>query len=426
MKPFAPLLLAAALCSPFSQAAIATVDRVVAIVNRNAITQQELNQRTEEIRASLRQRNAEIPPADVLQEKVLDNLILEQVQLQRAREIGLRVDDSTLESGLNRIAAQNNLSLPEFRVRVEENGLDWKQFRESIRQQMLLGRLREREVESQIQVTDAELDDYIKLAEGNAPVEYDLSQIYIPVPDNASPEQIQTARIKINEARRELLSGRDFATVSATYSSSGDFGKAGSLGWRSSASLPAPFVNLLNKTPVNSITEVVRTPGGFHVFRVNGKRTQSEQVVVKQTHVRHILLRSNELVSENDARRKLTQLRARILQGEKFADLAKLYSDDGTAAKGGDLGWISPGETVPQFELAMDALAIGEVSQPVQSPFGLHLILVEERRDQDVTKDRERAKLRMEIRQRKAEEQFEDWLRQLRDKAYVVYRLKDE
>ncbi|WP_028452815.1 peptidylprolyl isomerase [Chitinilyticum aquatile] len=426
MKPFAPLLLAAALCSPFSQAAIATVDRVVAIVNRSAITQQELNQRVEEVRASLRQRKAEIPPTDVLQEKVLDNLILEQVQLQRAQDIGLRIDDSALENGLARIAAQNNLSLPEFRVRVEENGLDWKQFRESIRQQMLLGRLREREVESQVQVSEAELDDYIKLAEGNAPVEYDLSQIYIPVPDNASPEQIQAARVKINEARRELVNGRDFATVSATYSASGDFGKGGSLGWRPSASLPAPFVNLLNKTPVNGITDVVRTPGGFHVFRLNGKRTQSENVVVKQTHVRHILLRSNELVSENDARRKLTQLRTRIQQGEKFADLAKLYSDDGTAAKGGDLGWISPGETVPQFEEAMNALAIGEVSQPVRSPFGLHLIQVEERRDQDVTKDRERAKLRMEIRQRKAEEQYEDWLRQLRDKAYVVYRLKDE
>ncbi|MBE9610572.1 peptidylprolyl isomerase [Chitinilyticum piscinae] len=426
MKPFTPLLLAAVLCSPFSQAAIATVDRVVAVVNRNAITQQELDQRIDEIRASLKQKNAELPPAAMLQERVLENLILEQVQLQRAQTIGLRIDDAFLENGLNRLAAQNNASLAEFRSRVEASGLDWKQFRESVRQQMLLGRLREKEVDSQVQVSDAELDDYLKLAADKAPVEFNLSQIYVPVPDNASPEQIQAARVKINDARKDLLAGRDFATVAATYSASGEMAKAGNLGWRSSASLPAPFVNLLNQTESGGITDVVRTPGGFHVFKLNEKRTQSEKVVVKQTHVRHILIRPNELVSENDALRKLTQLRTRIQQGEKFTELAKIYSEDGSASKGGDLGWISPGETVPQFEEAMNALAIGELSKPVRSPFGLHLILVEERRDQDITKDRERAKLRMEIRQRKAEEQYEDWLRQLRDRAYVVYKLKDE
>ncbi|WP_028455236.1 peptidylprolyl isomerase [Chitinilyticum litopenaei] len=425
MKLYVPLLLAALLGSSPIQAAIPTVDRVIAIVNRNAITQQELDQRVEEVRASLRQRQAEIPPASVLQEKVLENLVLEQVQLQRAQDIGLRVDDNMLEAGLTRIARQNDMSLPEFRQRVEGSGLNWRQFRETIRQQILLGRLREKEVESQVVVSDAELDDYLKLAEGNAPVEYELSQIYIPLPDKASPEQIQAARVKINEARKELVSGRDFATVAATYSTEA-FAKAGSLGWRPAASLPTAFVDLLNKTKVGDITDVVRTPGGFHLFKLTDKRAQSEKVIVRQTRARHILLRTNELVSANDAERKLNQLRTRIRQGEKFEELAKLHSDDGTAAKGGDLGWLSPGDTVPPFEQAMDALDINELSKPVLSPFGVHLIQVLERRDQDVSKDRERAKLRMEIRQRKAEEQFEDWLRQLRDRAYVVYKLKDE
>lgn len=418
--------LALTLLSGSLMAEIITADRVIAIVNRNAITQVELNQKMNTIRANLEKQNVKLPPEQVLQEQVLERMILDQLQIQYAQQSGIRIDDNQLEMAINRIAAQNQLSLPEFRKKLEETGIPWRAFRDQIRQEMLLSRLKDREIDNRVVVTESEIDDYLKLAANKAQMEYDLAQIFIPLPENASPDQIQERRTRIQSARKELDTGASFASVAASYSADKNANTGGALGWRPAGSLPPAFTNLLDKLQAGELTDIVRSPAGFHIFKLINKRTQQEQVVVQQTRAHHILIRSNEITSTTDAQHKLNQLRNRIINGEKFEELAKAFSDDVTAQKGGDLGWLNPGETVPEFERAMDDLKIGEVSQAVQSPFGFHLIRVDERRKQDVTLERARFKLRSELKQRKAEEQYDDWLRQLRDRAHIEIRLKDE
>ncbi len=418
--------LTLALFSSAAMAEIITADRVIAVVNRNAITQVELNQKINAIRKNLEQQKVQLPPEQVLQEQVLERMILDQLQTQYAQQLGIRVDDNQLEMAINRIAAQNQMSLPVFRQKLEETGMSWRGFRDQIRQEMLLARLKDREIDSKVVVTDSEIDDYIKLAANKVQMEYNLAQIFIPLPENAAPDQIQARRLRIQAAKKELESGAAFASVAASYSADQNANKGGSLGWRPAGSLPPAFTSLLDQLKPGGITDVVRSPAGFHLFKLLDKRSQQEQVVVDQSHVRHILIRSNEITSTTDAQQKLRQIRSRIEHGEKFEDLAKAFSDDASAPKGGDLGWLNPGETVPEFEAVMNSLKVGEVSQPVQTPFGFHLIRVDERRKQDVTLERARFKLRNELKQRKAEEQYEDWLRQLRDRAHVELRLKDE
>ncbi|QLI82021.1 peptidylprolyl isomerase [Chitinibacter fontanus] len=419
-------VLLAALLSHVALAEVVTVDRVVAVVNRNAITQVELDHKVATIKANLERQKIKLPPDEVLQQQVLDRMILDQVQVQYADKIGLRVDDKQLEMAINNLAEQNQLSVPEFRKRLESTGVTWRQFRDDIRQEILLGRLKEREVDSKVVVTESEIDDYLKVSAGKAKMEYDLAQIQINIPENASPEQIAAKRARIQAARQEIEGGKSFATVAASYSNDPNATKGGTLGWRPAGSLPPAFTALLDKLQPGEYTDIVRTPVAFHIFKLVDKRSQEERVIVKQTHARHILIRSNEVISTTDARQKLLQMRERIVAGQDFAVMAKSFSDDTSASKGGDLGWLNPGETVPAFEEAMNALAPNEISMPVQSPFGFHLIQVLERRDQDVTQEQARFKIRKELGQRKAEEQYEDWLRQLRDRARVVTRLKDE
>lgn len=413
------------LSSPL-MAEIITADRVIAVVNRNAITKVELQKKINMVRENLAKQNIQLPPNDVLQQQVLDRMIIEQIQIQYAQQTGIRIDDNQLEGAINRIAAQNQLSLPEFRKRLEETGIGWREFRDQIRQEMLLARLKEREIDNKVVVTESEIDDYLKLAANKTQMEYDLAQIFIPVPENASADQIQERRLKIQAARKQLESGAPFASVAASFSTDRNANNGGALGWRPAGSLPPAFTALLDKLEAGQLTDIVRSPAGFHIFKLNNKRSQQEQVVVDQTNARHILIRSNEITSTTDAKQKLSQLRTRITNGEKFEDLAKAFSDDATATKGGDLGWLNPGETVPEFEKAMDALKIGEISGVIQTPFGFHLIRVDARRKQDVTLERARFKLRNELKQRKAEEQYEDWMRQMRDRAHVDIRLKDE
>ncbi|MGL4994960.1 MAG: peptidylprolyl isomerase [Deefgea sp.] len=414
------------LLSSTLMAEIITADRVIAVVNRNAITQVELNQKMNTVRENLAKQNVKAPPDEVLQQQVLERMIIDQLQIQLAQQTGIRIDDNQLESAINRIAAQNQMSLPEFRKKLEETGMSWRGFRDQIRQEMLLSRLKDREIDNKVVVTESEIDDYLKLAANKAQMEYDLAQIFIPLPENANPDQIQERRVKIQAARKELEAGASFASVAASYSADKNANSGGALGWRPAGSLPPAFTALLDKLQAGQLTDIVRSPAGFHVFKLIDKRSQQEQVVVEQTNARHILIRSNEIVSTTDAKQKLSQLRIRLINGEKFEDLAKAFSDDATAPKGGDLGWLNPGETVPEFERAMDALKIGEISSVIQSPFGFHLIRVDARRKQDVTLERARFKLRNELKQRKAEEQYDDWLRQLRDRAHIEIRLKDE
>ena len=403
------------------------VDRIVAVVNDEVITQHELRSRLDSALGQLQRQGMSPPPRNVLEKQMLERLVMDKVQLQQARDMGLRIDDTQLEQALQRIAAGNNFSLAQFRAALERDGITFASFREEIRAEMTIARLREREVESKIFISDGEVDNYLAGAsgQGGAGEEYQLAHILLRAPESASPEQIQKLRAKAEQVLDRSSKGEDFAQLAAAYSDAPDGMKGGNLGWRSLDRLPTMFAEASLKLKVGEVSPVLRSSNGFHLIKLLAKRGGGAAQAVEQTHARHILIKVNEVVSESEARHKLEGLHARIRHGESFAELARLFSQDGSASKGGDLGWIYPGDTVPEFERAMNLLAPGELSEPVQSPFGFHLIEVLERRVQDVSSERQRAAARQTLRERKRDEAYQDWLRQARDRAYVEIRLEE-
>lgn len=430
MKLIATLIAA----SLFAHAAVADgpveVDRIVAVVNSEVITRAELRQRIEQVTRQLTRQGTPLPPADVLERQVLERQIMERLQIQLANETSLRVDDITLDRAIGRIADNNRLSMTEFRKALERDGIAWERFREDIRNEILLTRVREREVEGRIVISDAEVNNFLAHPENVAgQEEYNLSHILFRAPEGASPEQLARLRAKAEDVAARVARGEAFDKLAASYSDAPDALSGGNLGWRSAERLPGLFSEAVAELKPGQVSPILRSAAGFHLVKLldrKGGGHGAAAAQVQQTHARHILIKTSEVVSDADARRRLTDLRERIVQGgASFAELAKVHSADISAAKGGDLGWIYPGDTVPEFEQAMDALKPGEVSQPVQSPFGWHLIVVEERRVQDVSDDRKRAAARNALRERKSDEAYQDWLRQLRDRAYVEYRLED-
>jgi peptidyl-prolyl cis-trans isomerase SurA len=287
--------------------------------------------------------------------------------------------------------------------------------------------VREREVDSKITVSDAEVDQYLATLKSvtGGEAEFNLAHILVIVPEQASAEQIDTKKRRAEDALRALRNGADFAQVAAAFSEASDALSGGNLGWRSGGRLPTVFADEVRKMKVGEISGITRSSAGFHIVKLLDKRTHDDSTVVDQTHARHILVRVNEVVSESDAKAKIDRYKSRIDDGANFEDLAKLNSEDSTSAKGGDLGWLNPGDTVPEFDDAMKKLEVGQVSAPVRTPFGWHLIQVIERRRQDITADRERSDAQVAIRQRKSDEAFQDWVRQIRDRAYVEVRLDD-
>ena len=405
----------------------AAIDRIVAVVNDEVITQHELRARLDSALGQLQRQGMSSPPRNVLEKQVLERLVMDKVQLQQARDMGLRIDDAQLEQALQRIAAGNNLSLAQFRAVLEKDGIAFASFREEIRAEITIARLREREVESKIFISDGEVDNYLASAsvQGGTEEEYQLAHILLRAPESASPEQIQKLRAKAEQMLERSSKGEDFAQLAAAYSDAPDGMKGGNLGWRSLDRLPTMFAEAILKLKVGEVSPVLRSSNGFHLIKLLAKRGGGAVQAVEQTHARHILIKVNEVVSESEARHKLESLHARIKHGASFAELARLFSQDGSASKGGDLGWIYPGDTVPEFERAMNLLAPGELSQPVQSPFGFHLIEVLDRRIQDVSSERRRAAARQTLRERKLDEAYQDWLRQARDRAYVEIRLDE-
>jgi peptidyl-prolyl cis-trans isomerase SurA len=320
------------------------------------------------------------------------------------------------------------MDLGAFRAALERDGVDFAEFRQQIRDEMTIVRLREREVDNRVTVTDAEIDSYLAnhKQEPDSQAEYRLGHILILAPEAASPEQLAKLRAKADKAAADLRAGVSFDQVSAAYSDAQNALQGGDMGWRGGAKLPDLFTKAVKSLQVGDITPVLRSANGFHILKLNDKRGVETGLVVSQTKARHILLKVNEVVSEQDAHVRLLELRDRLVNGgADFANLAKLHSADLSASKGGDLGWLNPGETVPEFERAMNALAPGGISEPVRSQFGLHLIQVLERRNQDVSQERLRMDARRTLRERKAEETYEDWVRQTRDRAYVEYRLDE-
>jgi len=419
------LLLLAALPAAARDALL--VDRVVAVVNKDVITLTELAQGTERAAAELRRQRIAAPERAVLERQVLQRLVLDKAQLQLAESTGMRVDELQLDRAVQRIAQNNGLALAEFRRALERDGVDFERFRAELRQQILLSRLREREVDDRVQVSETEIDAYLEEYQASlaSAVEYDVAHILVRVPEQARPEQVEQARARAARVREQARAGADFARLAASDSDAGDALQGGALGWRAPGRLPELFAEALRDMQPGAVSELLRSPAGFHVVKLLGRRGAGDAAPVTQTRARHILVKSNEIVSEEDARRRLLGLRERIAAGADFAEMARLNSEDGTAARGGALGWVYPGDTVPEFERAMNALAPGELSQPVRTPFGFHLIEVQERRAADVSAERQRQLARQALRERKADEAYQDWLRQLRDRTYVELRLEE-
>jgi len=400
------------------------LDRVLVVVNDEAVTQWDLNEQRRIVLSQLRASNIQPPSNDVLDKQVLERLIVERAILQYAKETGIRVDDTTVERTIMRVAEENKIAPDEFRKVLEREGIAYANYREDIRRQVIVQRVREREVDSKLNVSDAEVDNYLATVASQAggEDEYLLSHIYVTVPEQATPDVVESRRLRAEEALSQVKSGKDFAQVAAAYSNAPDASSGGNLGWRTRARLPSVFAEIVRSMQPGDVSSVLRSAGGFHVVKLAERRNRNQPTVVDQTHARHILIKVNETTSEAEGRTRIDRLKDRLGGGARFEDLARVNSEDASAARGGDLGWISPGDTVPDFERAMDKLAVNEVSAPIRTPFGWHLIQVLERRKQDVTEERRRDQARQAIRQRKSEEQLEDFIRQLRDRTYVEYK----
>lgn len=419
-------LLFAVAAAPAALAEVTPLDHIVAVVNDEVITRQELARRYQDVVRSLSRQNTALPPRELLEKQLLERMITELALQQHARSTGIRVDPAQVERALQRIAAQNKLDLPGLQAALERQGQSLDSLRATVRNELLIARARERDVDNRVTVSDSEIEGYLQTqAQQGAETEYNFSHILITVPENAAPEVVQSRRARAEDVLAQLAAGADFAQLSASYSDASNALQGGDFGWRASGKVPTLFLDALKPLQPGEVAPLLKSSNGFHILRLNDKRGLDATLSVNQTHARHILIKTNELTSEADARNRLLQLKERIDNGVKFDELARLHSEDASASKGGDLGWINPGDTVPDFEKAMNALKPGEVSAPVQSPFGWHLIQVLERRDQDVTQERQKFLARQAIRERKAEEAFQDWVRQIRDSAYVELRPLD-
>ncbi len=407
------------------------IDRVVAVVNSEAITAGELASRLKTVEQQLREQNIEAPAADVLEKQVLERMIVDRAQLQAAREVGIRIDDAQVDRALASIAQENRMTLAQLRERVERDGTGFARLREEVREELIRRRLREREIDSRVQVSDADIDAFLAAQPkgSGAQSELHVAQILLAVPEGATAEQIERQRLRGEEVIRQLQRGSDFARLAAAFSDAPEAMSGGSLGWRTAERLPQLFVDAVARLEPGQVAPLVRSPVGFHVVKLLDRRAAESPAAssapVTQTHARHILIRPNELVTEDEALRRLHDIKRRVEAGSgDFAELARQYSVDGSAGRGGDLGWIYPGDTVPEFERAMNALAPGQISEPVRTPFGVHLIQVLERRTDTASPDRVRQVARQALRERRIDENYQDWLRQLRDRTYVEYKLE--
>ena len=423
------LILSGFICSHMAGAAeVIKMDRIIAVVDQNVITEQELADRIKTVSAQLEKNGTELPPQNILAKQILERLIVDSLQLQMAAQTGLKVDDTQLDKTIERIATQNKLSVEEFKIVLEKDGISMRKFREDIRNEITIARLREREVDNRLTISEGEVDNYLttQAASGGGQDEYDVSHIMIRTPEDASPEDLQKAKTKTQAALKQLADGAAFSKVSAAFSDAPNALEGGAMGWRKGDQMPSLFLEAVKTLQVGEVAKPVRSPNGFHILKLINKRGGSSTLVVGQTHARHILIKTSEVMSDKEAKRKMDGIKERLDNGGKFEALAKQFSEDGSANSGGDLGWINPGDTVPQFEKAMNELKINEISAPVQSPFGWHVIQVLERRQQDMSKEAARLKARQEIRVRKSEEAYQDWIREMRDRAFVELRLEDK
>ena len=421
------LCLAIGGTASWAQDRIQPLDAIVAVVNDDVIVQSELDTQIDLLIPELQARGAAIPDPAVLEEQVLDQLILERLQMQRAQNLGIEIDEATLNEALTNIAARNAMSLMELREALEANQISFDDFREDTRRQIITSRLQQEEVVKEVQVSEQEVDRFVETERDSLITrsEVRLNHILIALPEDASSAQVEQARDEAQALARRVRQGEDFASLARAKSDGGRAQEGGDLGWFPIGEVPSLAAQPAQTLGRDELTDPIRSPSGFHLIQVSDIKGDTPKPIT-QTHARHILIRTSEVVSNEDAKRRLEQLRLRIVGGDDFATLARSHSDDtGSALNGGDLGWVSPGDTVPAFEREMDALSPGEISQPFESPFGWHIIQVTERRDQDTADELLRLRAKEALRLRKAEEAKELWLQRLRDEAYLEVRLDD-
>lgn len=405
---------------------VVELDYAIAIINDDVLTRSELEDRLQMIIKQLKEKKTKLPAMDVLQGQILEQLIMEKIQLQQAQKVGIRVSDEAVNKVLLNIAKSNGLSIEQFRDIMQKEGIDFEDFRENIRNEIIIKQLRQRRVSSRVNVSPQEIDNYLisqKNRKGKDD-EYNLGHILISLPEAANAEQIQKAKQKAEQVLNQLRNGADFQQMAVAVSGGQQALQGGQIGWRKAAQMPTLFSDIVPEMEVGSYSDLIRSASGFHIIKLQDKRSDNQRHIIEQTLARHILIRPNELRSNNEVQQRLNLLRERIIRGEDFSLLARSHSDDkASAADGGSLGWVNPGVMVQDFEDQMNKLKPGEVSQPFTTRYGWHIVQVMSRRKHDNTEDYQRLQAQQNIGQRKTEEAIENWLRSIRSEAYVEYRL---
>jgi peptidyl-prolyl cis-trans isomerase SurA len=404
----------------------AHIDHIVAIVEDSVILESELNSKLELIKQKFESSSQTMPPAAKLKQQVLERLVVENLQHQLAARNGMVVSEKMINQSIAHIAKQNNMSVPDFRQELAKQGMDFNKFQDEIRNQLLIDQLRNREVARRIKVTDQEIDNYLKVRGGSVLTRnhrYRVGHILLLLPENPSPAVAQSTQQKAQRLIEQLRNGADFKNIAALNSNASTAAEGGDLGWRSSNQLPSMFAPIIPKLSKGEVADAIVNSSGYHIIKLLDVQGESLEGV-KQTHARHILIKTDQVFGDEPARKKIMALIYELENGAKFADLAKAHSDDKVSAlKSGDLGWISPGVLVPAFEKIMDELEINRTSDPVKTKYGWHIIEVLGRRESHDTAAIEKAAARTEISRGKMEEETRLWLQQLRDEAYVELRL---
>jgi len=420
-----PLLLGALFLGTAAQAEVRPLNRVVAIVDNDVVMQSQLDSRLREVQQTITQRGAALPPEHVLSQQVLERLIIENIQLQIGERSGIRITDEELNQAIGTIAQRNGMSIEQFRAALAADGLSYTDARDQVRREMIISRVRQRRVAERIQVTDQEVQNFLASDMGKMQLseEFRLANILIPVPEGASPQDIQAADRQARDLYQQLQQGADFAQLAIARSASETALEGGEMGWRKAGQLPPPFDSMLSALPVGQVTEPMRTPGGFIMLKLLEKRGGDSQVR-DEVNVRHILIKPSEIRSEAETKRLVERLYQRILAGEDFAELAKNFSEDpGSALNGGTLSWIDPNVLVPEFREVMNNTPAGELSKPFKSPYGWHVLEVMGRRATDSSAQYREQQAMTVLRNRKYDEELQAWLRQIRDEAYVESKL---
>jgi len=403
------------------------LNRIVAIVNDDIILSSQLDEAITDIVKQLQEKGTPVPEQSVLVKQVLERLVMETLQLDLAKSNGITVDDETLNEEARQLAAKSNLTLTEFREVLESQGYSYADFREKLRKELLIQQLRRQMVGSRITVNEQEIDNMLATlkASGQGDVEYHLAHILVAIPEGANEEKAAAAKQRAENILARLRSGASFTEIAIAESDAQTALEGGDIGWRSLGQMPSLFLEPVKAMQVGDVSDLISSPGGYHIIKLLEKRGD-ERHIVAQTRARHILLKPDEVNSDEEVRARIEQLRIRLENGEDFETLARAHSQDPlSAAHGGDLGWLSQGDTVPEFEEQMNRLEPGQISKPFKTQFGWHLLQVMERRDHDSTEEFERSQVRQLIRSRKYDEELFLWLRRLRDEAYVDYRIDD-